>query len=293
MVMKPAERRKKIMVIGAGPAGLETARVAAERGHEVAIYDRENQIGGLLNMAAFIKGTHIDDLTRLTKYYHTQLKKLGVAIQLGKEVDADTIIRESPDAVILALGGKPADLPIPVKPGAKVVTTEQLKGRVKKLINLLGPLFMHRLTKIFLPLGKKVVIIGSDLAGVEAAEFLAKRGREVTIVDEDKRLGEGMLIHWLVRFRRWMKTKNIAAYNGVKYEEITPEGITITTKEGERKTINADTIMIITRYQKNDALRQALQGKVPELHVIGDAKSDQPGYIIGAIHDGARLGLTL
>ena len=136
-------------------------------------------------------------------------------------------------------------------------------------------------------------MVGGDLAGLETAEFLAKRGRQVTIVDEAEQLGEGMLIPWLIRIIPWMEAKNIGTFTGVKYEEITSKGITITTKDSQRKTIEADTIIVITRYEKNTDLYQALEGILPELHLIGDAKSDQPGYIVGAIHDGARAGLAI
>lgn len=293
MIMEPAKRKKKVMIIGAGPAGLETARVAAERGHEVTLYDRSPKIGGMLTMAAFIKGREIEDLTKIIRYYRIQLKKLGVTLHLGETADLDTVTREKPDAVVLSVGGNPTDPAIPIKPGAHVITTEQLKHRAQGFLRVLGPVFMNRLTRVFLPVPKKVVIVGSDLAGVEAAEFLVKRGREVVIVDEAERLGQGMLLQWLARFRRWMKIKNITAFNGVKYEEITPEGIVITSKDGERKTITGDTVISVTQYKQNYELSQALEGKVSELHVIGDAKSDQPGYIIGAIHDGARTGLAL
>ncbi|MFC1929422.1 FAD-dependent oxidoreductase [Chloroflexota bacterium] len=293
MVMKPAERKKKVMIVGAGPAGLEAARVAAERGHKVTIYDKAREIGGLLPMAAFIKGTGLDDLTKLTNYYQIQLKKLGVKTQLGRELDLNLVTQESPDVVILAVGGKPSNPPIPVKDGAHAVNTEQLKGQAKQFVRMFGPQLMNILTKIFLPVGKKVVVIGSDLAGLETAEFLVRRGKEVTIVDEAEQLGEGMLKELLRTFRPWMEIKKITTFSGVKYEEITSEGVTITPKDGERKTIEADTVMIITKYKKNSDLYQALEGKVPELHLIGDAKSDQQGYIIGAIHDGARVGLSI
>lgn len=293
MVLKPAERRKKVMVVGAGPAGMEAAKVAAERGHDVSLYDRAREIGGLLPWAAIIKGGRTDNLNDAIEYYRTQLKRLGVKVYLGEEVNVNLVNKVHPDVVILAIGRKPVVDEILVKSGARVVSTEQLKHRAKRLVELLGPRIISALTKVFLPIGEKVVVVGGDLAGLETAEFLAKRGRQVTIVDEAEQLGEGMLIPWLIRIIPWMEAKNIGTFTGVKYEEITSKGITITTKDSQRKTIEADTIIVITRYEKNTDLYQALEGILPELHLIGDAKSDQPGYIVGAIHDGARAGLAI
>jgi len=293
MVMKPAERRRKIMVVGAGPAGMEAARVAAERGHEVTLYDRAHEIGGLLPLAAFIKGTTNDNLVDVIRYYKTQLKKLGVKVHLGKEVDVGLVNEVGPDVVILATGGKPTPHGIPVNNGAQVVTTEQLKRRAGKFISLFGVRLMRALTRIFLPIGKKVVVVGGDLAGLEAAEFLVKRGKQVTVVEQGEKLGEGMPIPWLIRLLPWMEAKNVSVFTGVKYQEITSKGITITTRDGEPKTTEADTVMVITKYSQNNELYEALKGKAPELYLIGDAKSDQQGYIVGAIYDGALVGLSV
>lgn len=297
MVMKPAEKKKKVMVIGAGPAGMEAARVAAERGHEVTLYDKAPQVGGLLPMAAFIKGTTpagAEDLTLMTKYYKTQLKKLGIKVQLSKEVDVSLVEKVKPDAVIVAVGGEPIEPDLRAEKGADVVTTEQLKKQAERFVRLAAPRLMGALTKLFLPVGKKVVVVGSDLAGLEAAEFLAKRGKEVTVIDKGEQMGEGMLMLMkMPRFLLWIQAKNINVYNGVKYQEVTPEGIKITTKEGETKAIEADTVMVVNKYRKNAKLYEALQGKVPELYLIGDAKSDERGYIRGAISDGARIGLIV
>jgi len=296
LIMKPAEKKRRVMVVGAGPAGMEVARVAAERGHEVTLYDKAPDIGGLLPMAVFIKGNkimaYVDDISKLLDYYKTQLKKLGVNVQLGKEVDANLVNEVKPDVVIVAVGGQPIEPALRVG-RAKVVNTEQLKKGAERFVRLVGPRRMSMLTKVFLPVGKKIVVIGSDLAGLETAEFLAKRGKEVTILDEAEQMGEGMPLHWLMTYIPWMQAKKIGIFNGVKYQEATSKGITITTKEGEAKTIEADNVIVVNKYKKNADLYQALEGKVTELYLIGDAKSDERGYIVGAIHDGARLALTI
>jgi 2,4-dienoyl-CoA reductase (NADPH2) len=293
LVVTPSEKPKKVMVVGGGPAGMEAARVAAERGHSVTIYDKARELGGLLPMAAFIKGTSLDDLNEAIGYYETQLAKLGVQVQLGTEVTPELVQKVKPDVVILAPGGIAVTPEIPIQDGSRVVTTEQLKGQAKEFVRVLGSKWMSSLTKIFLPVGKKVVVVGGDLAGLEAAEFLVKRSKEVVIVDEAPQIGDGMLIHWLIRLMPWLAAKNVPTYAGVQYKAITPQGLTFVTAEGEEKTVEADTIMIVNRYKKNAELYDRLLGLVPEVHLIGDAKEDRTGYIRGAIHDGARIALSI
>jgi 2,4-dienoyl-CoA reductase (NADPH2) len=244
-------------------------------------------------MASFIKEEVTDDIPPLIKYYETQLKRLGVTINLNTSVDVNLVDRTKPDVVVLAVGGEPLDTNIPVEKGANIKTTEELKKEASKILKFVGSKRMSQLTKIFMPVGKKVVVVGSDIAGLQTAEFLVKRGKEVTVVDEAKEIGEGMLAHWMIKLPPWLAQKNVSVFNGVKYKKITPKGVTFISKEGKETTITADTVMVINRYKANDALAKALKGKVPEIHIVGDAKSDKRAYIHGCIHEGARLGLAI
>ncbi|NPV86750.1 MAG: FAD-dependent oxidoreductase [Anaerolineae bacterium] len=292
MEIKPAEKKKKVVVVGAGPAGMEAARVAALRGHQVSLYDRAKELGGLLPMASFIKGKTPDDLDELLDYYKKQFDDLGVKVELGKEVTPQMLEKVQADVVILAVGGKPIPPQIPCDE-KKLVTTEELKAKSKDFVRLLGADWMNALTKIFLPVGNKVVVVGADLAGLEAAEFLVKRGKQVTVVDEAEQPGEGMLIQWLIKLMPWLAAKGVQVLTGVKYEEITADGMVISTKEGERKVLSADTVMWVNKYTKNDALYKALQGKVSEVYLVGDGKEEKPAYIHGAILDGAKVAISI
>ncbi|MEJ5201663.1 MAG: NAD(P)/FAD-dependent oxidoreductase [Anaerolineales bacterium] len=292
MIISPAEKRKKVLVIGAGPAGLEAARVAALRGHDVTVYDKASEIGGLMPMAAFIKSGGTDEIPPLLDWYERQLKNLNVKLSLGKEVTVDVVKKLAPDAVVVATGGKPVQAPIS---NGKVVTTEELKSRAKGFVRLLGPDALSALTKIFLPTGKRVVVVGSDLAALQTVEFLVKRGKQVTLVDTAENIGKGTGIHLLVKYPLWLQAVGVAVYTGVKkYKAVNKEGLVIETKEGQEVTLECDTVMVVTQYGQNTDLFDALEGIVQERYLVGDAASAEgPAYIHGAIRDGANVALKI
>jgi len=292
---KPVKEKKKVMVVGAGPGGMEAARVAALRGHEVLLYDREKYLGGLIPMAAFIKGTDFDNISLALKWYENELKKLkNLKIVLGTEVDKDLVVDISPDVVILAPGSK-WELPdIPGIQGSNVVTTGELKKKVKGYLRYLGTEVMSSLTRIYAPVGRRVIVIGGDLKGLEATEFLVKRGRHVILVEQSHDLGEGMHEHLKSRFFPWLQAHDrITVYTGVTFNEITSQGLDITTDQGVKKMIEADTLMVIEKDKKNFDLHNALKGEVSELYLIGDAKEDGNAWIHGAVHQGARTAFSV
>jgi 2,4-dienoyl-CoA reductase (NADPH2) len=103
--LKPAVKKKKVLIAGGGPAGMEAARVAALRGHQVILYDKKPYLGGGLPAAAVVKGTELEDFPAIVRYFKVQLKKLGVQVKLGKEVDESLVKKVKPDVLILAAGG--------------------------------------------------------------------------------------------------------------------------------------------------------------------------------------------
>jgi 2,4-dienoyl-CoA reductase (NADPH2) len=286
-----AEKKKKVVVVGAGPGGLEAARVAALRGHDVTLYDRLTRIGGLLPVAALVKGTELEDLPAMVRYFKRQLEKLGVKTVLGKNVTPADIEKIRPDAVIIASGGVPA---VPVIPGidrANVVSSADLHRRLKFYLRFIGPETLRWLTRFYLPVGKRVVIIGGSLHGCELGEFLTKRGRRVTIVEKSATLGQGMVDVIQAYLFDWFRRKGVTLIGGVQeYVEITNKGLTIIDKDGEKQTIPADTVIPALPLLPDLALFESLKGKVPEIYAIGDCK--EPLLIADAISQGmetARL----
>jgi NADPH-dependent 2,4-dienoyl-CoA reductase/sulfur reductase-like enzyme len=156
----PAETKKKVMVIGAGPAGLEAARIAAFRGHDVALYERKDTLGGLLGFAEAVKGPH-ENLGRLRSYLERQVELAGVKVNLNTEVTKELIEKEAPDAVILAVGGKRDSLGFKTTGATKVISIEDVLGG---------------------GIGENVVILGSNAQAVDTAIYLLSQGKKVTVV---------------------------------------------------------------------------------------------------------------
>ncbi len=284
--VKQAAKKKRVLIAGGGPAGMEAARVAALRGHEVVLYEREPKLGGWLPLAAMIKGTEIEDLPALVRYLERQITTLGVKTVLGKEVNIAVVEEIKPDAVILATGGLPALPDIPGINGHNVVNSYDLYHSLKDYPEPLEPEGIMKL-ELWKSIGKNVVIIGGAIQGCVLAEFLVKRGRRVAVVDTAEELGEGLAPEKRLRLTTWFPQKGVVMMTEVSYEEITDKGLTIMTKEGERQTIKADTIVTCVPLVPNNELLKRLQGKVPEIHAIGDGK--EPRLILDAIADGSRI----
>jgi 2,4-dienoyl-CoA reductase (NADPH2) len=281
--IEPATARKKVVVVGGGPAGLEAARVAALRGHEVTIYEKSSRLGGLLSLAALIKGLELENLPDMVRYFEVQLEKLGVKRELNQEFTASMADTLKPDVVILATGGT---LTVPDIRGidkANVVTTPDLHRRVKPFLRLFGPRLLGWLTRRWLPIGKRVIVIGGGLHGCEAAEFLIKRGRDVTIVETSDTIGEGMLDFRLGLTLDWFGRKGVNVITGVRDMEITDKGLVIIDRENQTEILEADSIMPTSPLVPNTGLKQSLEGKVRELYIIGDC--NEPRMIVDAIAD--------
>ena len=192
-----------------------------------------------------------------------------------------------PDVVIWAAGGIAAIPNIPGINSRNVVSSTDLHHTLRIYLRFLGPRVLRWLTRLWMPLGKRVVIIGGAIQGCQLAELLVKRGRKVTIVDTAEELGEGLTPERKNRLFVWFRKKGVALMSGVKLGEITDKGLTITTKEGKRLTIEADNIVPAMPLAPNTEPLKSLEGKVPEIYPIGDCK--EPGIIPDAIAAGWQV----
>ena len=155
---------------------------------------------------------------------------------------------------------------------------------------ILGPKLSAWGSKIWMPVGKRVVVMGGEHHGCEIAEFLVKRGRKVTIVHTGDELAEGMTVDDKLRLFPWFDEKGVVRYTGAKYEEVTDKGLVITTREGKKMTIEADTVMPSLFLTQNIDMVKSLEGKVPEIYTVGSCIKPEPDLMVDAIAAGARIG---
>ncbi len=287
--IKPAQKKKRVMVVGSGPAGMEMARVAALRKHEVILCEKEPRLGGSMPLAAMIKGFDREDTLGLVNYFKIQLAKLGVEVRLNQEVNRAVVEEVRPEVLVIAAGGTHNVLEIAGIDRHNVLTSRTLHRQLKNYLRFFSPRVLRWLSRFWLPLGKRVVIMGGNIQGCQTAEFLVRRGRKVTIVDTAPEIGYGLLeIFIKPHLLNWLEEKGVAMMAGVKYEEITDKGVAITDKEGKQQTIEADSIMLAVPLAPNTSLVKSLEGKAPEVYAIGDC--GQPRMIVDAIADGWKIG---
>jgi 2,4-dienoyl-CoA reductase (NADPH2) len=204
---------------------------------------------------------------------------------LGKKANAKTIEKLKPDAVIIATGGTPTLPDIKGIDGRNVVGGAKLHKSLKFYLKFIPPNLLRWLTKFYLPIGKRVVIIGGSLHGCELGEFLVRRGRQVTIVDTAERLGQGMVDVIMAYLFQWFNKMNVKLIGGIKhYVEITPDGLLIINEDGMEEMLPADTVIPALPLTPDLKLYESLKGKVKEIYAIGDCK--EPQLIADAISQG-------
>jgi 2,4-dienoyl-CoA reductase-like NADH-dependent reductase (Old Yellow Enzyme family)/thioredoxin reductase len=311
--IKPVEKSKKVLIVGGGPGGMEAARIAASRGHQVMLYEKERLLGGQLIVASILS----KEYKSLNKYLIRQINKLGVKVELGKVVTPALVDEIKPNVVVIATG---ATSDIPEIPGidrddvlsgsdvydmlVKGCRSGRGKGSKKfSFLRTLGNMasiltrapfglsIIRWVLGFWVPLGKRIIVVGKDLPGIELADFLVERGKHVVIVDardEDLPYEEPpmpMLRHFL---ENRLIENGVALYTGAECQEITDKGLATVRSNGLRRIIKGDTVIFTTNRKPNNELYKALTGKPYEVHLIGD--SAKPCGIKEAIHDGCRVG---
>ncbi len=273
--LTPSAVKKKIMIIGGGPAGLECAIAASQRGHEVTIYDKSDTLGGSLLGYASHDQANQEDLLNLISYYKTQVEKRGIEVQLNTEVNPKLMrsILHKYDVAIVAAGARIdiEEIPATEQEGLVINALDAVKGKVR--------------------VGKKVMVLGGGKIGLTIAEFLRSKGAEVTIVEEARRIAEDVIPTWKWRHNAWVEEMKIGTLTGSKVKKIADGGVTVVNAKGEETFVPADTVIAASPRKANQELFQELEFMVDELHVVGDAVA--PRGLYQAIHEGYRMGVRI
>jgi len=266
----PADPKKNIMVVGAGPAGLEFAYMAAQRGHEVHVYDKRKELGGTILEAS--RAPYGDDeLMTCIRYQKVQCEKAGVQFHLGTEVTEEMIKDELPDSVVLATG--------PVYPKSKAPGFD-----TANVVNVLDVLRGDA------KVGENVVVWGNRKPGIGVALSLAKQGKKVTLVGKEKSAGFDINPSFKWRYMIFLRQNGIKAYNDCEMDEVKPGEIIVKTYDGYRYPVKCDTI-VVTERVPNENLKNVVQAEGIELFVIGDALV--PRNMSSAVHDGFHIGVRI
>ena len=271
--LKRKGKKKSVLVIGGGPGGMEAAIIAAQKGHDVTLWEATDRLGGQLNVAIVPPGK--GDFQSFLDYLKAQLEELKVKVELRKKATPEAVDKFTPDAVVVAVGSDPFIPNIPGIDGKNVIDSRQVLSGDKKT-------------------GDKVVIIGGGSIGCETGDFLAEKGKKVVLAFPEAapmtlEVMDGPIMKMLLK-RLWEKSVSIVA--GVKeFKEITSEGVRLTDREGKAVFLEADSIVLATGSRSNKGLAQSLKGKSFELHQVGDCVEVR--RMTEAVHEGAEAGLEI
>ena len=282
--IKKAAKPKKVIIVGGGPGGMEAARVATLRGHQVTLYEKERKLGGQLILAAI--PPHKQVINKLTTYMVHQLRKLKVKVVLGKAITAAEIKKAKPDVVILAAGVKPL-IPSP----EDILGLDTLKNVVTAENVLLGK------AKV----GNKVFIIGGDLVGCETAEFLADQGKQVTIARRSQFMANKMNPDMRMMLVDRLRNKGVRMLTGVQYQQVTDTGMRVHMRGGitsmaeiaadAMKNFPADTFVLAAGSTPNNELKEAIEKTGVAVKCIGDCVEART--MLEAIKEGWQAALEI
>ena len=268
--LQKTEHPKKVWIIGGGPAGMKAAEIAALRGHQVALYEKDEKLGGRFLLAAIPPKKQV--LKEFIDQLIGQLKKLPVKIALGKSFSLASLKRGRPDVAIIATGGKPFFPPIDGIRESKAISVEDaLSGSI--------------------PLGRKVLVVGGGGIGAEVTDHLSENGAEVTLVEMREGIALDLVTHLQYFLNKRLRDKGVEILTSTKAIRFEKNGLWVEDPQGTRKLEGFDSIVIALGSKPNDHLVESLKGKVPEVYVVGDAS--KPREVMEALFEAEEVALKI
>lgn len=305
-----ADKPKKLMIVGGGPGGMEAARVAALRGHSVTLVERSDRLGGTLFFAALA----YPENGKLLDYLVEQVKQQSIDVRLNTQVTPELIRQIQPDEIIVATGARRDAPSIPgadlkhvwsgdelrrlmTGDGADEIAKAKLNLAERTMFKAGGMLrvtdstqALQQLSKLWMPLGKRVVVVGGGLVGLELAEFLLARGRDVTVLEPGTHAGRELSI-----VRRWRVLDAVKSHGILHLQasvtKITPKEVIWVNANSEENRIPADSVILALGAKPDAVSASEMQSYELPIHVVGDCAD--LGYIEGAMHSGHRIGRTV
>lgn len=269
---QPLAEKKRVLVIGAGPAGLAAARAAGRRGHQVQIVERQPKPGGLMRLSAMAPGRA--DVGAIIDYFTAELERLQIPIQCEAAL-TDAYIRQfQPDVAIVATGSLPR-MPL-------------IKGLARTHLQLFT---VTEVLEASVGVGRRVIVLGGGQAGLLLADHLATTGCEVALLNRSRHFGEEMSSNDRYYLRERLKRETVSLYGRVAIVEITADGVVFKSAKEGHTLSGWDTLVLA---EAMDPVRETVtllrQRKVP-YEIIGDAKS--PRNLMLAISEGEDIATTI
>lgn len=308
--LRRAESSRHVVIVGGGTAGMEAARLCAKRGFRVTLLERSPRLGGSLFLAATVHSAN----EPLLEYLRRELARLPVDVRLGVTATRDTVAALAPDAVLVATGARLREVAIPAAPDASLYTGWELRElllggaapsgarrrspavlRVAAMLpgsvqRRLSPALLRGFSDRYLPLGREVCVIGSDLAAVEIAGFIAARGRRVTLLSEAGELAPEVGPKRRQEQLAQLDRSAVVVITGVEVTRIERHRV-LFKREAFCGEIATDSTLVAGHPEADPSLVQALQGVCGTIEPIGDCNG--PGLIRQATEQAARAVCAL
>lgn len=271
-VLTPAAEKKRVVVVGGGPGGLYAAWVCAQRGHTVALLERESELGGNFRVASYPTGK--GQLSEAIRSMIVRCQEAGVELRCNTDADEAVLRDLKPDAIIMATGSNPLILPIPGLDTCGYVTAQEL---------LLGKTII----------GKKALVVGGGMVGCEAAEFLAERGHDVAIVEMKDTIAADVT----PENRRYMfanfAENHVLLQPGAKVSQFYEDGVDYMLADGSTGSLRGyDSVVLAMGSRSNTALKEIAEKVAPQVVVIGEALK-APGNVVTATQSALEAALQL